>query len=307
MNEELQRIHADALGFYKSIRWRNGLCCPRCGSVSVYEGSTHYCCSDCGHRFTDTSGTIFASSKIPIKLWLLCIYYMFRMSRGISSRNLSKILGVSQPTAWRMMNKIRSVIPREKVGGDLLADELFLGPNWHYYPRKRKVKKARQRYHHYPLTKHEWMHLANSDKAVVLGIYSANFKRSLCFDIIPFPATQSSVKSAFLKLTTECTSLTTDYTSLYDCVEIYPHFKVDHSSENYSTRANIRDTKGRIAKVFMASTNPLESIFSQVRRMFHGIYHHCSRERLQLYLNEYAFRYMYGSSSMGVLLEKLVQ
>src|SRR5262245_6301250 len=62
----------DAWQTFKDIRWaeNNGdPICPRCGVVDIYwlNDNRRFKCSGCAHKFSVTSGTIFASRKLAIR------------------------------------------------------------------------------------------------------------------------------------------------------------------------------------------------------------------------------------------------
>lgn len=75
---------------FKAIRWvDNGgePYCPRCGCVAVYAYASRpvWKCKGCGHQFTVTSGTIFASRKLPIRDYLLAIAIFVNGAKGHSA------------------------------------------------------------------------------------------------------------------------------------------------------------------------------------------------------------------------------
>ena len=60
----------EARDTFRQIRWAatNGEpVCPRCGCLAIYEYASRpiFKCKGCGHQFSVTSGTIFASRKRP--------------------------------------------------------------------------------------------------------------------------------------------------------------------------------------------------------------------------------------------------
>src|SRR5271155_4236721 len=66
---------------FRMVRWpdTNGEpVCPSCGSVEPYtakrpNGVVRYRCKGCKKDFTVTSGTLFASHKLPLKSYLAAI------------------------------------------------------------------------------------------------------------------------------------------------------------------------------------------------------------------------------------------
>ena len=96
--------------------WPDGPVCPHCGSSepTALKGKTHrpglYQCNDCRQQFTVTVGTLFERSKIPLSKWLLAIYLLSASKKGPSTRELSRMLGVSVKSSWFMMHRIREAI-----------------------------------------------------------------------------------------------------------------------------------------------------------------------------------------------------
>ena len=85
-------------------RWPEGFECPGCGGREhciVKRGArTLYQCNACRKQTSVMAGTIFASSKLPLRLWFKAMYLMSQSKKGISSIELGRRLGVTQTTAW---------------------------------------------------------------------------------------------------------------------------------------------------------------------------------------------------------------
>ena len=72
---------ADAETTFRKLRWTetNGEpVCPHCGGLNAYEcrratGSLRFRCKACVKDFTVTSGTLFASHKLPLRGYLAAI------------------------------------------------------------------------------------------------------------------------------------------------------------------------------------------------------------------------------------------
>jgi transposase-like protein len=65
---ELLSSEASAANLLEQVRWREGLCCPRCRSESVikhgsYREYQRYLCNHCDRTFNDKTGTIFAPRR----------------------------------------------------------------------------------------------------------------------------------------------------------------------------------------------------------------------------------------------------
>jgi transposase-like protein len=124
-DEETCRAH------FAGIRFRNGEYCPHCGHKQIYSfrNGKRYRCAECKRDFTIVTGTVFGETKLPLKKWFIAIYLLSTTSKGISSIQLAKHVGVTQKTGWFMDHRLREAI--KKNGGQLLgtveADETYVG------------------------------------------------------------------------------------------------------------------------------------------------------------------------------------
>lgn len=99
--------------------WPDGPLCPECKSGARItsrkaERIGYYICNACDFEFTVRTGTIFERSKIPLHKWLYAMYLLVTARKGISSLQLSKEIGVTQKTAWFMLQRLR-----EACGSDI--------------------------------------------------------------------------------------------------------------------------------------------------------------------------------------------
>jgi transposase-like protein len=117
---------------------RHRKCCVKCGVVGhlqIHHTDQRkirtYQCQACKKTFTETYGTIFYKSKIPISNWLLAIIFWISATGSISAADLSRKLGVSHPTAWKILIKIRKQLSKglgqEMLEGLVEADEAWFG------------------------------------------------------------------------------------------------------------------------------------------------------------------------------------
>jgi transposase-like protein len=127
--------------------WPDGRICPACGykrSIAIAGRDTGkrrarpglYQCSngDCRFQFTVTTHTPLHSTKLPLRVWLKAMWLLLQSDKGLSSVRLAEILGVSQPTAWRMGHALRLMVARENMlDGTVEIDHFHLGGS----PRKR--------------------------------------------------------------------------------------------------------------------------------------------------------------------------
>lgn len=109
---------------FEAIRWAdNGgaAFCPRCECTVVYAYTTRriWKCKACGYQFSVTSGTIFASRKLPIRDYLAAIAIFVNAAKGISALQLGRDLDVQYKTAFVLAHKLPEAIGAEQSQGTL--------------------------------------------------------------------------------------------------------------------------------------------------------------------------------------------
>ncbi len=95
--------------------------CPRCGCTAVYTYAARriWKCKACQHQFSVTSGTIFASRKLPVRDYLAAIAIFVNAVKGISALQLGRDLDVQYKTAFVLAHKLREAIAAEQLEGQL--------------------------------------------------------------------------------------------------------------------------------------------------------------------------------------------
>jgi transposase-like protein len=115
---------AEAFRYVEARLWPAGPVCPHCGSVdnaTAMKGETTrlglYKCKakECRKPFTVRMGTIFESSHLPLHLWLQVIHLFCASKKGISTRQIQRMLQCSMKTAWFLGHRIREAMA-EKHG-----------------------------------------------------------------------------------------------------------------------------------------------------------------------------------------------
>jgi transposase-like protein len=114
------------------LRWPDGVECPRCKTkkVTPYAKRQQYDCRECDYRFSVTSGTIFADSKLPLWKWFLACYLICESKKGISANQLKRTLSVTYKTAWYLCHRIRDAMgdgEESPLRGIIEADETWHG------------------------------------------------------------------------------------------------------------------------------------------------------------------------------------
>ena len=121
------------LNFLADLRWPDGVTCPECGSPAVLymKNQQRWKCREDHPRrqFSIKVGTIFEDSPIGLNLWLPAVWMIVNDKNGISSYEVARALGVTQKTAWFMLQRIRLAMQRggfiTKLRGEVEVDETF--------------------------------------------------------------------------------------------------------------------------------------------------------------------------------------
>lgn len=119
----------------QSARWPRGFICPRCGGAArtsfVRSGLPYWQCGTCSHQCSLISGTMFASSKLPLSRWFLAMQLLTQAKNNVSALELMRQIGVSYRTAWLLKHKIMEAMRlREQdreLDGRVEIDDAFLG------------------------------------------------------------------------------------------------------------------------------------------------------------------------------------
>lgn len=129
----------EAFKYLEATRWPNGPVCPHCGTINTAYGlksriGLHRCGEmECRKDFTVRVGTVFEDSPIKLHKWLLAAYLVCASKKGISSKQLERMLGVTYKTAWFMSHRLREAMnmptegPLGNDGGPVEVDETYWG------------------------------------------------------------------------------------------------------------------------------------------------------------------------------------
>jgi transposase-like protein len=117
----IQALIDDAKCFatVRQLRWPEGVKCPACDSTEVGKRGFHtnqlerqrYECRACGQQFDDLTDTIFEGHHQPLRVWILCLYFM---GLNLSNEQIAAELDLSIPDAHLMATQLREGIVKKK-------------------------------------------------------------------------------------------------------------------------------------------------------------------------------------------------
>ena len=118
-------------------RWPRGFICPKCNHTHhcVLNTNKLYQCYHCHQQTSLTSGTIFASTKLPLTTWFLSMFLVTQTKNGISALELKRLVGVSYCTAWSIKHKLIQVMKErdddQRLKGIIQMDDAYWGGERH--------------------------------------------------------------------------------------------------------------------------------------------------------------------------------
>lgn len=119
----------------RQIRWPNGMKCVHCSSKQVVKRGKddkqkfrqRYHCNDCKKDFDDLTSTIFASHHQPLKIWILCLYFM---GLNLSNHQIAKELELNKDDVQNMTSRLRDGVEARRepsrLSGEVECDEVYV-------------------------------------------------------------------------------------------------------------------------------------------------------------------------------------
>lgn len=256
---------ATCLEWLVERHYPDGIFCPKCKKITKHHRDSKrpsYACQNCGRHEHPMKGTIFEDSATSLKLWFYAIYIMSSTRCGISAKQLGREIGVTYKTAWRMFHLIRKMLEGdgEPLSGKVESDESFYGG-------KEGNKHADKKF--------------GSGRGAVgkTAVWGAVERKGRIVAKVVSDTTKATILPLVKTHVLPATAVFTDEATAYEGLERmgYKHKRVHHA-----------------AKVYVdgdAHTNTLEGFWSLTKNGIRGVYRNVSDKYLQMYLDEYSFRF----------------
>ena len=237
--------------------------CPQCGVIGKLTriaGRRAFACKEGCHTYP-CAGTIFEHSSTPLSLWFHAMYLMTATRNGVSAKELQRQLGVTYKCAWRIGHQLRELMSARAVAqnpgplsGHVELDETYIGG------RSKGMGKGNYA----------------KNKAIVFGMAQRN--GPVIGAVIPKDS-QHVIVPIVRQNVAKGTTISTDLHGAYKPLGHigYTHERVNHQLDEW--------VRG------IHHTNTLEGFWSHLKRGIRSTHCSVSRQHLQKYVDEFAFRY----------------
>ncbi len=250
-------------------RWPDGkIACPHCGSekVTYLEKARIWKCYSKHDRprFSLKTGTIFEDSPLGLDKWLPVMWLLVNSKNGISSWEIHRSLGVTQKTAWFMLQRGRLALQDPSTGGKLAGevevDETFIGAKSRNMHKAKRAEKIQGR--------------GAQGKEIVFGMKERGGKvRAMHVE----KRSKKELQSAVREHVEAGSAIFSDELLSYDGLESdYQHSVINHAVEYVNGNVH---------------TNGMENFWSLLKRGLHGTYISVEPFHLFRYVDEQAFRF----------------
>ena len=268
------------------VRWADGVVrCPQCRSekVTYLANAKVYKCrtNHAKQKFSLKTGTVMEDSPIGLDQWLPAFWLLSNSKNGISSHELGRSLGITQKSAWFMLQRIRLAMQDGfdggKLKGQVEVDETFIGGkarNMHIAKRKKAITGR-----------------GATGKTVVMGMLERGGK----------------VKAHVIAERDKKTL----HGKIADHVEPGGHVMTDELISYWGLEQNYTHSVINHAEAYVdgiVSTNGLENFWSLLKRALGGTYVAVEPFHLFRYIDEQSFRYNNrGTNDAGRFIKTLSQ
>ena len=269
-----------AFDYAVKLRWPDGqVRCPRCNSEkhSFIKTRRIWFCYPCKKQFTVKVGSIFEDSPIGLDKWMTAVWMLVNCKNGVSSYEIHRSIGVTQKSAWFMLQRIRKALHAnnywsKKLGGEgaeVEVDETFVGGKIRNMHKDRRLRYEQQGAHY--------------GKTIVMGMMDRKM-RQVRAEVIP-NVKRETLQAQILTNVRKGAIVYTDQHPGYDRVrDRFVHDVVNHATEYVNGRVH---------------TNGIENFWSLFKRTLSGTYVAVEPFHMFRYVDEQAFRYNNRKDAQG--------
>jgi len=243
--------------YLADIKWENGYFCKKCGSTSFCQGVKPHSrrCIKCKYDESPTSRTMFDKCKIPVHIAFHIAFRLCTKKKGMSSLELSSEFEQRPMTCWEFKWKVQQAMQsslNHPLTGEVHVDECFIGGE---EEQKQGRSKGKKKLVIVALEKLPFNGVGRAYAQIIENGSSASFR--------PFFEAHISKDAEVI---------TDEWTGYSPLKKDYPKLK------------QIPSNRGK-------NQPDMHIHIMNLKGWLRGIHHHCSKDRLQGYLEEYHFRY----------------
>ena len=244
--------------YLSKIKWQSGYTCKKCGHAKYYKGVKPYSrrCMRCKYDESPTAGTMFDKCKFSLLIAFHIVFKISTKKKGMSSEELSEEFELRQKTCWEFKWKIQQAMRssrRYPLTGTVQVDEFLIGE--YEEGKQGRNNKSKKRL--------VVVALEILEKGGVGRAYAQVIERASNIEFQPFFNTY---------INPDARVVTDEWTGYKPLKKKYPFLE------------QVPSEKGKGLK-------ELHIHIMNIQSWLRGIHHHCTKERLQGYLDEYHFRY----------------
>ena len=264
----------------ETLRWNGNVVSPFDSSSKVYVcKGNKYKCKNTGKYFNVKTDTMFDNTKMELQKWFLAIWIVTSHKKGISSLQLGRDLNITQKSAWFMLQRIRKCFGIEnnnELDNEVEADETYVGGKNKNRHNNKKAIVSQGR--------------SAKDKTPVVGTVERNGK--LNANVVENVGSVVLTREIVANVKESASLYTDEWLGYIGVSRIYDHSIVKHNQG--------QNVNGRI------HTNTIEGFWSLLKRGIFGIYHFTSKKHLQMYVDEFVFRYNTRNSTEAMRFNLLL-
>jgi transposase-like protein len=222
-------------------------------------------------QFSVKVGTIFEDSAIGLDKWLCAMWMLANCKNGVSSHEIARTVGVTQKSAWFMLQRLRLALQDENAGklsGNVEVDETYIGGKARNMHRSALAKRVAE--FATPRTGRN----QTTGKVAVMGLLE---RHGEVRTMVVAGTKRGHLQREVYNHVEEGSTVYTDALRSYNALENDFTHKVINHAEKY--------VDGQI------HTNGVENFWSLLKRGLNGTYISVEPFHLFRYLDEQSFRF----------------
>lgn len=264
----------DCLEYLAEVKWFSGFTCKRCNNDKFGNGKNIHNrrCTKCRYDESPTAGTMFEKLKFSILIAFHIVFKISTKKKGMSSIELSNEFELRQMTCWAFKQKLQQVMKsslKSPLTRIVHVDEFVIGG-------PEEGKKGRSK---------------GLKKLIVLAV-----------EIV-----EDGVGRAYAEVIEHSSAI-----ELGGFLKKYVSSEAEVISDKWKGYTPLKKEFNNLKQLASEDGKNFKELhihIMNIKGWLRGIHHHCSKDRMQNYLDEYHFRYNRRSNMdtiFDVLIRKMV-